>query len=87
MFRFETPPLTTSDAERFKAAFYRFLESNPPPMDEAAWLEVRSVDGGEQHAALFWSQDAIDAFRAYAVNNRVGPNRPMRISRFDDLGL
>jgi protein subunit release factor A len=56
-------------------------------MDEAAWLEVRAVDGGEQHAALFWSQDAIDAFRAYANDNRVGPNRPMRISRFDDLGL
>jgi hypothetical protein len=87
MFRFETPPLANPDAERFKAAFYRFLESNPPPMDEAAWLEVRSVEGGEQHAALFWSQDAIDAFRAYTVNNRVEPHRSMRLSRFDDLGL
>ena len=87
MFRIETPPLARQEAETFKRAFYRFLESNPPPMEEAAWLEVRSVDGGERHAALLWSSEAADAFRAYAAGMRAENHRPMRISRFDDLGL
>lgn len=87
MFRIETPPLARQEAEHFKAVFYRFLETNPPPMEEAAWLEVRSVDGGERHAALLWSQDAVDAFHAYAAGMRGDSRRPMRIRRFDDLAL
>ena len=87
MFRIETPPLAGREAEQFKTAFYRFLETNPPPMEEAAWLEVRAVDGGERHAALLWSQEAVDAFRAYAARTPAPIRRPMRISRFDDLGL
>ena len=87
MFRIETPPMACHEAERFKSAFYRFLESNPPPMEEAAWLEVQSVDGGERHAALFWSQDAVDAFRIYAAHARPGQPRAVRRSQFDDLGL
>lgn len=87
MFRIETPPLARHEAERFKAAFYRFLETNPPPMEEAAWLEVRAVDGGERHAALLWSQDAVDAFEAYTARTSARSHRRMRIGRFDDLGL
>jgi hypothetical protein len=87
MFRFDTPPLAKPEAERFQAAFYRFLEANPPPIEEAAWLEVRSDGGGERHAAQLWSQDAVDAFRAYAASMRVGGQRPVRVARFDDLGL
>lgn len=87
MFRFETPPLTRLEAERFKAAFYRFLETNAPPMEEAAWLEVRAAEGGERHAAQLWSQDAVDAFRAHMAGMWAGNHRPMRIGRFDDLVL
>jgi hypothetical protein len=87
MFRIETPPLARHEAERFKTAFYRFLETNPPPMEEAAWLEVRAVDGGERHAALLWSQDAADAFEAYTARVPARAPWPTRIRRFDDLGL
>lgn len=87
MFRIETPPMACHEAERFKSAFYRFLESNPPPMEEAAWLEVRSVDGGERHAAQFWSQDAADAFTVYAAGPRPEQPRTVLHTRFDDLGL
>ena len=87
MFRIETAALGVRDAEHFKTAFYRFLETNPPPIEEAAWLEVRAVDGGERHAALLWSQDAADAFKAYAAKLRFDGARPVRVGRFDDLGL
>lgn len=87
MFRFETPPLATHDAEQFKTAFYRFLEANPPPVEEAAWLEVRMVDGGECHAAQLWSQEAVDSFKLYAGRAAADRQRPLRFRRFDDLGL
>ncbi len=87
MFRIETTALAARDAEQFKTAFYRFLETNPPPLEEAAWLEVRSVDGGERHSALLWSQEAADAFRVYAANLRFDRRRPVRVGRFDDLHL
>lgn len=87
MFRIETTALADRDAEQFKTAFYRFLETNPPPIEEAAWLEVSAVEGGERHAALLWSQEAADAFELYAARQRYDGPRPMRVRRFDDLGL
>jgi hypothetical protein len=87
MFRIETATVRTRDAERFKTAFYRFLEAHPPPAEEAAWLEAWLVEGEARQVALLWSQEAADAFRAYAANYPQSAARPMRIGRFDDLGL
>jgi hypothetical protein len=87
MFRIETASLREREAERFKTAFYRFLETNPPPRDEAAWLEAQVVEGEERQTALLWSQEAADAFRTYAANFQSFGLSPRRVGRFDDLGL
>lgn len=75
------------DAERFKTAFYRFLEANPPPIDEAAWLEGRLAGETEPPVAILWSQEAANAFRSYLAAYKLPSRPPMRFSRFDDLNL
>lgn len=87
MFRIETETLRGREAERFKTAFYRFIETNPPPADEAAWLEAQVVEGEERQAALLWSQEAADAFRTYAARFQTFGVNPRRVGRFDDLGV
>lgn len=74
------------DPERFQTAFYRFLETCPPPSDEAAWL--RPTGGGLERnpVATLWSREAGDNFRSYLAvhGNRIRPR--VRYSRFDDAG-
>ena len=86
MFRIETASLREREAERFKTAFYRFLETNPPPQDEAAWLEAQVVEGQERQIALLWSQEAADSFRTYAANFQSLGATPRWAERFDGLG-
>lgn len=87
MFRNGTVVSDGHDAECFKTAFYRFLETNPPPIDEAAWLESRMGGKNEPPIAIMWSQEAAEAFRCYLAIYTLPSKRPMRFSRFDDLRL
>jgi len=78
----ETVVADDGDAERFKTAFYRFLEISPAPGHGAAWLELTQ---GEPVQAVFWSRLAADAFRAFLSDYRLHRQPPPRFARFDDL--
>jgi hypothetical protein len=70
------------DTERFKTAFYRFLETRPAPAHEAARLKLTP---GEPVRAVFWSRMAADAFRSFLADYRLHRQHMPRFVRFDDL--
>ena len=65
MFKSDTPALNESERDRFETAFYRFLELNDPPTDEAAWLECVVEADGERLVAQFWDPDVALRFEDY----------------------
>ncbi len=70
------------DTERFKTAFYRFLEINPAPSSETARLKLAQ---GEPVRAVLWSRGAADAFRSFLADYRLHRQQTLRFVRFDDL--
>lgn len=72
------------DTERFKTAFYRFLEINPAPSRDAARLKLTQ---GEPVRAVLWSGKAADAFRSFLAAYRLHRQQTLRFVRFDDLRL
>ena len=70
------------DTERFKTAFYRFLETSPPPALGVARL---TQTRGEPVRALLWNRTAADAFRSFLADFRLHPQHTPRFARFDDL--
>jgi hypothetical protein len=70
------------DTERFKTAFYRFLEIYPASTDDAAWLKLAR---GEPVRAVLWSRPAADAFRTFLADYRLHRQQTPRFVRFDDL--
>lgn len=70
------------DAERFKTAFYRFLEINPAPARDAAWLKLAQ---GEPVRAVLWSRMAAESFRSFLADYRLHRQHSPRFARFDDL--
>lgn len=82
MYEIDTVVADDGDAERFKTAFYRFLEINPAPRSGAAYLKVTQ---GEPVRAVLWSRNAADAFRSFLTAYRLHRQQTLRFVRFDDL--
>ncbi len=85
MYESETVVAECDDAKRFRAAFYRFIELNPPPKEEAAWLKW--VAPGMPPAAVLWSRQAAEDFRTFLIAFKKSNGRTGRVNRFDDLWL
>ena len=82
MCEIDTVVADDGDTERFKTAFYRFLEINPAPNAQAAWLKAAQ---GEPVRAVLWSAKAADAFRIFLAEYRLHRQQSPRFVRFDDL--
>jgi hypothetical protein len=82
MCEIDTVVADDGDTERFKTAFYRFLEINPAPSSHTAWLKVAQ---GEPVRAVLWSRKAADAFRIFLTDYRLHRQQTLRFVRFDDL--
>ena len=78
----DTVVANDGDAERFKTAFYRFLEISPAPAQEVARLKLTP---GEPVRAVLWSRMAAEAFRSYLADYRLHRQHASRFVRFDDL--
>ncbi len=84
MCEIDTVVADDGDTERFKTAFYRFLEINPAPSSGSARLKVTQ---GEPVRAVLWSRTAADAFRIFLADYRLHREQTLRFVRFDDLRL
>jgi hypothetical protein len=82
MYEIDTVVVDDGDTERFKTAFYRFLEINPAPSSDSAWLKLAQ---GEPVRAVLWSDEAADAFRTFLADYRLHRQQTLRFVRFDDL--
>lgn len=80
----ETVAVDDGDSERFKTAFYRFLEIYPAPSLDAARL---CLEQGKPVRAVLWSRGAADAFRSFLAEYRLHRQQTLRFVRFDDLRL
>ena len=78
----ETVVADDGDTERFKTAFYRFLEINAAPAGDAAWLKLAQ---GEPVRAVLWSRMAADAFRTFLADYRLHRQHSPRFVCSDDL--
>ncbi len=70
------------DTERFKTAFYRFLEINCAPTRDAARLTLAQ---GEPVRAVLWSRDAADAFRSFLTDYRMHRQHTPPFHRVDGV--
>jgi hypothetical protein len=76
MSKFGTSATSERERERFQTAFYRFLELNDPPTDEAAWLESIVEQDGEHLVAQFWCPDVALRFEEYLATFKLSGGAP-----------